>query len=110
MPPANVRNGMCLSTASGAIGKDGRIVSVQHAVQQGLGSGLVYIALCSGFVEDAVESEGLVLHSFALGYKVSRELLDGVVLRRIEDARRVSAFMRSSVRRMLRTGTSRPQP
>lgn len=57
---------MCLSTARRSVGEHGRIVSVEHAVQQRLGCGLVYISLCGCVVEDTIESVCLVLDSLAL--------------------------------------------
>ena len=57
----NIRDSMCLSTTCGTIGKDSRVVSIQHTVQQGLRRGFVYIALGGSVVEDAVECECLVL-------------------------------------------------
>ena len=57
---------MRLTTAGGAVGEDGSIVSVQYGVKEVLGGGFVYIALCDVFIEDSVEAEGLVFAALAL--------------------------------------------
>lgn len=55
------RDGMRLSTARSAVRKDGRIVSLQHAVQQGLRSSFVDVALRSSVVKDTIKGKRLVL-------------------------------------------------
>jgi hypothetical protein len=57
----NIRDGMRLSATCSTIREDSRIVSIQYAVQQRLRGSFVYVALGDRVVEDAVESECLVL-------------------------------------------------
>lgn len=57
---------MGFTTASGAIGEDCGIVSVQDTVEESFRSGFVNIVLVCIVVEDSVEDECLVFHSFAL--------------------------------------------
>jgi len=63
----NVRDGMCFTTSSGSICKDGSIISIQYAVQQVLGRGLVNIALRDILVKHLVESESMILALFEVG-------------------------------------------
>ena len=81
---------MCLSTSRGAVSEHGGIVSVQDVVQQGLCGGFVDVGLRCGVVEDAVESECLVLDAFALRGIRAPGPVHGVVLWRVEDAALVS--------------------
>jgi hypothetical protein len=99
---------MCLSTAGCAVRKDSRIVSFQDAVQQGLGGGFVYIALCRGVVEDSVKGEGLILYPLSLWSRGrSREAGHGAVFRRVKDPEVLSATKLCDDSRSLRTSTSR---
>jgi hypothetical protein len=41
----DLRDCVCFPATRSAIGEDGRIVSIQHAVEQRLRSGFVYVAL-----------------------------------------------------------------
>lgn len=78
---------MCLSAACGAIGKDRCIVTVKDAVEKAAGGGFVHLSLRGILVKDTVEGECLVFDAFAIGDNASGELLDRVVLGRIEDPR-----------------------
>lgn len=69
----NVRDGMCFTTSSGSICKDGSIISIQYAVQQVLGRGLVNIALRDILVKHLVESESMIFSSFRSWTGVSGE-------------------------------------
>jgi hypothetical protein len=53
-------DGMCLSAACSAVGENGRIVAIEHAIEEGSSSAFIYIGLCCVFVEDAVESKDLI--------------------------------------------------
>jgi hypothetical protein len=105
------RNGMCLAAASRAVRKDGRIVSVEHAVQQGLGGGFVHVALCGCVVEDSVKGERLVLYPLSLGSRGrARETGHRAVFRRVKYPTLLSATKPCDDSRRLRTSTSRPAP
>ena len=80
----HVRDGVCLSTACCTVCEDGRIVSLQHAVEERFCCGLVHIALHGIFVEYAVERKRLVLDTLSLGYDGAGEALNGIVLGRVE--------------------------
>lgn len=104
------RNGMCLSAASSAIGEDGRIVPIQHTVQQGLGSRLIHIALCCGIVEHAIERKCLVLHPLSLwSGGVPCEAMHGVVIWGVEDSEVGLATPPCDTGGMFLTSTSRPE-
>ena len=97
-PFHDVRDGVCLSATSSAICKDGGVVSIQHAVQQGLGCGFVDIALCGGFVKHPVEGERLVLYPLPLwSSRRPCESVYGIVFWRVKDPRRMSARMLNMV-------------
>lgn len=81
-------DGVRLAAARCAVGKDGCIVSVKHAVQQIPGGRFVDIALIGIFVEYTVESKSLVFDSLSIRNDTSRESLDWIVLGRIEYAGR----------------------
>lgn len=76
---------MCFPAASSSICKYSGIEAVQYGVEQVLGGRLVHISLCDVLVKDSVESERLILDTFALGHDRSGEALD-IVLWRVEDA------------------------
>ena len=77
---------MCLPTACCAIGKYRCIISVQNAVQQTPGCGLVYLSLGRIFIEDSVEAECVVLRSPAWGTSATRKSLNSMVVWRIENS------------------------
>lgn len=56
---------MCLSTAGSAIGKNGRIVSIQNTVEEALGGCLVNVALGRILIKNLVEAVCLILDAFA---------------------------------------------
>lgn len=80
----NVRDCMCLSAARRTVRENGGIVSIQYAVKQRLRSRLIYIALCCGLVEDAVECEGLILYSLSLRQEAFGEPVYWVVFWGVE--------------------------
>jgi hypothetical protein len=77
---------MCLSASCGAVSEYSGIVSVQDVVQQRLCGRFVDVGLRCGVVEDAVESECLVLDAFALRSIRAPGPVHGIVLWRVEDA------------------------
>src|SRR5690242_18122913 len=81
---------MCLSAPCGAVSEYGGIVSVQDVVQQRLCGRFVNVGLRCGVVEDAVESECLVLDAFALRSIRASGPVHGIVLWRVKDAAFVS--------------------
>lgn len=54
-------NRVRLSTTSGTVSENGRIVSIENAVEESASSAFVNFGLSGIVVEDAVESENLVL-------------------------------------------------
>jgi hypothetical protein len=57
-------DGVCLSTASGAVGENGRIVAIEHAVEERSGGAFVDFGLCCVIVEDSIKSKDLILDLF----------------------------------------------
>jgi hypothetical protein len=75
---------VCLSATSCTIGEDSGIVAIEDIVEKGASCGFVYLSLRGILVENAIESKCLVLYSLAVGNDAPGELLDRVVLGRIE--------------------------
>lgn len=89
----NVRDGVGLSTARGAVCEHGGIVSVHDAVEQVLRCCFVDIALGGGLIKDAVEGERLVLDSLPLRpHGRFGEALDGIVFWGVEHPVTTLAF------------------
>lgn len=76
---------MCLSAARSTVGENRCIVAVENTVKKTAGCIFVDLSLRGILVEDTIEGECLVLDAFALGDDTPGELLDRVVLGRIEN-------------------------
>lgn len=77
---------MSLATAGGTIGKNCSIVSIQNTVQQGFGGCFVDFCLGGIFVEYSVKGKSLIFDTLSSGDNGAGELLNRVVLGRIEYA------------------------
>lgn len=77
-------NSVCLSTPGRSISKDSGIVPVKDAIEEASCRRFVNFPLAGILIENLVECESLVFHTFTVGNNAPGEFVYRVVFRRIE--------------------------
>lgn len=77
-------NSVCLSTPGRSVSKDSCIVSVKDAIEEASCGRFVNFSLAGILIENPVECESLIFHTFTVGNNTPGEFVYGVVFRGVE--------------------------